>query len=119
VATPADHAAANRELSARITRWTWIGRIVSIGLGVAVAAVAFVLLADMVTSGKRRGGRVSSSILLVGAVAGFLVPFFGTRRLFGWIVARRRAKWIAELAERYHVDPERLKKTADALSDVP
>jgi hypothetical protein len=119
VPTPADHAAANRELSARITRWTWISRIVSIVLGIAVAATVFVLVADLVTSGRRRGGRVSGSLLLIGAVAGFFAPFLGARAVFKWILARRRSRWIAELAEKHGVDPERLRKTADALSDMP
>jgi hypothetical protein len=114
-------AAANRELTRRIGRLTWIARIVSVVAGLAVAAVLLVILLAPMSEpggGRRTGGRMARNLVVVAVVGGFLIPFFAARAFFSWFGKKRRAAWIAELAEKHGVDPEKLRKFGDALSEL-
>lgn len=119
----AAQAAANRELTKRISRILWAGRILSVGLGIACIVVAFVLMMDMLpgvpSGGRRRGGRAGSAIVIAGLAGAFLIPFFATRALFRWLLASRRKVWIAELAAKHGVDAERLRRMGEAISEMP
>ncbi len=116
-----DPAAANRELTARIARLTWIGRIAAVVAGLAGAGAVVVLLFGSMpaaTARPRRGGRGNAMVLAVAVAAGFLLPFFGVRALFRWLLVARRARWIPELAAKHGCDPERLRRLAEAISEL-
>jgi hypothetical protein len=117
-----DPGAANRELTARIARLTWIGRIASVLAGLAVAAVVVVFLVGSVAPAagthRGRGGRGNAMVFAIGVSLGFLLPFLATRRLFRWLMGVRRARWIAELAAKHNCDAERLRRLAEALSEL-
>jgi hypothetical protein len=118
--TQGDPGAANRELTARIARLTWIGRIVSVAAGLAVVAVVVVLLIGSAPApgAVRHGRRGNATLLAVLVVGGFLVPFLAARALFRWLLAVRRRSWIAELAAKHGCDAEKLRRLAEAISEL-
>ena len=121
MADKGDPGAASRELTTRIARLTWIGRIVTIGASLAVAAVVVVFLLGYVapTGHRPRGGGRGNAMVFAAAVAiGFLLPFMGLRAFFKWLMAARRARWIQELAEKHGCDAERLRRLAEALTEL-
>jgi hypothetical protein len=119
-----DQSAASRELTARISRLVWTGRVLSVLAGLAVAGlvVFFLLGNEAATTGAgavpRRRSRASGNLIAVAVVGGFLVPLLAVRALFRWLLRVRRPKWIAELAEKHGVDADRLKRMADAIVEL-
>jgi len=119
VSTKGDPAAANRELTARISRLTWIGRIAAIASGVLVVAVVVWLLVGVVSAhGPRRGGRGNAMVFAVAIGAAFMLPFFAVRALFRSILVVRRRSWIVELAKKHDCDENRLRRLAEAISEL-
>jgi hypothetical protein len=119
VTTQGDPAAANRELTARIARLTWIGRIAAVGAGLlVVGAVVWLLVGMFPATGSRRAGRGNAMVFAVAIGAAFLLPFLGVRRLFRWLLAVRRRSWIVELARKHSCDEDRLRRLAEAISEL-